>query len=165
MTQWIAPESPLQLPVMRVSDADREQAAERLREHWLAGRLDSAELDERSTELWSARTDHELAYALRELPVPAPMQVPAPVEGSGSGSSTIASPILGAVGLALLLVSFGFLSMLVLPLSATAWGLGRSARRRPGGRGRDQATAGMVLGIVGTAVSMLFLTGCAVVLL
>ena len=53
----------------------------------------------------------------------------------------------------------------VLPLSATAWGLGRSARRRPGSRARGPATAGMVLGLLGTVLGVLFLAGWAAIFL
>ncbi len=74
--------------------------------------------------------------------------------------------MLGVIGLATLLLSFGFYSILALPLSATAWGLGRSARRSShGGESwRSSAQAGEVLGIVGTALSFIFLAGCAAVI-
>lgn len=153
MTQW----SPSRRPVMRVSDAEREQAAALLREHWLAGRLDAAEFDERASEVWAARTDRELALALRELPA-ATFRPPA---DRGDSTAAVASLVLGIVGLTLFTISFGFLFLLVLPLSVTAWGLGRGVRRRPGARGRGQATAGMVLGMLGTALSVLWVGGCA----
>jgi hypothetical protein len=160
MTQWTAPEV-AQPPIMRVSDAEREQAAALLREHWLAGRLDASELDERSTEVWGARTDAELAFALRELP--------AAHRGAGrersDSTSAIASLVLGIAGVTLFMMSFGLLALLALPLSATAWGLGRSVRRRPDSGGHGQATAGLVLGALGTALSVLFLAAFAAVLL
>jgi len=162
MTQWTAPEFASQPQLLRVSDAEREQAAALLREHWLAGRLDAGELDDRSSEVWGARTDRELAFALRELPALRPGSPPA---RGGESSSAITSLVLGIVGATLFLVTFGLGSIVALPLSATAWGLGRSARRRPGAPGRGQATAGLVLGALGTALSVLFLSGCALVLL
>lgn len=63
------------------------------------------------------------------------------------------------------LVSFGLLAVLALPCSATAWGLGRSVRRKSGAAGNGQATAGVVLGIVGTALSVILLGGCAAIFL
>ena len=161
MTQWTAPEV-THPPITRASDAEREQAAALLREHWLAGRLDATELGDRSTEVWSARTDRELAFALRELP--APHSVPVRPERSDS-TSAIASLVLGICGVTLFMLSFGLLAVLALPLSATAWGLGRGVRRRPDSGSRGQATAGLVLGALGTALSVLFLGGCAAVLL
>jgi hypothetical protein len=136
---------------IRVSDADRERAAVLLREHWMAGRLDSVEFDERCAEVYGARTDFELGRAMRELP----MVMPAPAPDSSAATTAL---ILGIVGLVLFAVSFGFLSTLTLPVSATAWGIGRSARRRgvPG-----PAKTGMVLGMIGTALSLVALGGCA----
>jgi hypothetical protein len=57
---------------MRVSDADRERVAERLREHFAAGRLTSEELDERVTAALGAKTAGELQSVLADLPEPAP---------------------------------------------------------------------------------------------
>ncbi len=53
---------------MRASDADRELAAARLREHFAAGRLTYAELDERLTVALSARTAGDLRGLLTDLP-------------------------------------------------------------------------------------------------
>jgi hypothetical protein len=71
---------------MRVSDADRERVAERLREHFAAGRLTSEELDERVTAALGAKTAGELQTVLSDLPEPAPAgpqpgQVPPPWAG------------------------------------------------------------------------------------
>jgi Flp pilus assembly protein TadB len=57
---------------MRVSDADRERVAERLREHFAAGRLTSEELDERVAAALGAKTTGELKVVLADLPEPAP---------------------------------------------------------------------------------------------
>jgi Domain of unknown function (DUF1707) len=58
---------------MRVSDADREQVAERLREHFAAGRLTSEELDERLTAALNAKTVRDLRAVMADLPEPAPV--------------------------------------------------------------------------------------------
>jgi hypothetical protein len=55
---------------MRVSDADREQVAERLREHFAAGRLTSDELDERVAAALSAKTVGDLRAVMADLPEP-----------------------------------------------------------------------------------------------
>jgi DUF1707 SHOCT-like domain len=47
---------------MRASDAEREQAAEALREHYTAGRLTSEELDERLDAVYKTTTVPELEH-------------------------------------------------------------------------------------------------------
>lgn len=57
-------------PAIRVSDAEREQAAFELREHCAAGRLTLEELSERLDETYAARSRQELERVTRELPAP-----------------------------------------------------------------------------------------------
>ena len=54
---------------MRVSDEQREQAAQELREHFAAGRLTEDELDERVDAVYAAKTDEELQAARADLPI------------------------------------------------------------------------------------------------
>jgi hypothetical protein len=61
---------------MRVSDSDREQVAERLREHFAAGRLTSEELDERVDAALKAKTVGELRAVMADLPEPGPVGPP-----------------------------------------------------------------------------------------
>jgi hypothetical protein len=56
------------MPELRVSDAERERAAQSLREHFAAGRLSEEELDERVQAAYRARTVTELASLLDDLP-------------------------------------------------------------------------------------------------
>ncbi|MFI7111493.1 DUF1707 domain-containing protein [Nonomuraea sp. NPDC050227] len=67
------PEHPDLIPArpVRPSDEDREQAARRLQEAAAAGRIELAELDQRLGEIYTARTQGELAHAGRDLPEPA----------------------------------------------------------------------------------------------
>jgi hypothetical protein len=58
---------------IRVSDADRERVAERLREHYAAGRLSADELDERISAALSAKTFGDLRAVLIDLPEPGPI--------------------------------------------------------------------------------------------
>jgi hypothetical protein len=69
---------PAALGQLRVGDADREAVAHQLSEHHAAGRLTLAELEERLTTVWSARTGNELAAPLVDLPTstPPPMTPP-----------------------------------------------------------------------------------------
>jgi Domain of unknown function (DUF1707) len=62
-------------PDLRASDAEREEAAARLREHAAEGRLTVDELDERCARAYAARTVGELAALFTDLPAPAPAPV------------------------------------------------------------------------------------------
>jgi hypothetical protein len=55
-------------PALRASDADRERAADRLREHAGAGRITPDELSDRLDVVYAARTTGELEAVLRDLP-------------------------------------------------------------------------------------------------
>ena len=54
---------------LRVADADREQLASELREHMLAGRLSSAEFEERLERAYRATTRGELDALRADLPI------------------------------------------------------------------------------------------------
>jgi hypothetical protein len=58
---------------IRVSDADRERAAARLREHFAEGRLAQEELDERLSAALGAKTAADLRRVMVDLPGPAPV--------------------------------------------------------------------------------------------
>lgn len=66
------PDPLVPLPLPRIGDSERERAAEALREHYAAGRLDAAEHEERLTAALSARTQPELDVLFRDLPAPWP---------------------------------------------------------------------------------------------
>jgi len=53
---------------VRVSDQERERAAQELREHFAAGRLTEEELDDRVQRAYSARTAQELRALRADLP-------------------------------------------------------------------------------------------------
>jgi len=55
-------------PQLRASDADREQLAEELRAHAVAGRIDTDELEERLQGAYGARTLGDLDELRRDLP-------------------------------------------------------------------------------------------------
>lgn len=66
-----------EVPDVRVSDAEREQVADRLRDAAGEGRLDPHELDERLGRAYAARTRAELSPLTADLP-PAPVAAPGP---------------------------------------------------------------------------------------
>jgi hypothetical protein len=66
---------PEQPPQLRIADADRDRAVDRLRAAASEGRLDPDELEERVTKALAARTQGELDQLTADLPAP---HVPAP---------------------------------------------------------------------------------------
>lgn len=71
---------PARADQLRMSDADRDQAAAALGEHYAQGRITTEEHAERLDRIWSARTRAELAPLFADLPAPGPLTPPpAPV--------------------------------------------------------------------------------------
>lgn len=70
---------------LRVSDADRDQAAAELGEHYQAGRLDQEEFDERLTAALRARTRGELDQLLDDLPAARRPDPPLPSGHAAAG--------------------------------------------------------------------------------
>jgi hypothetical protein len=138
-----------------VSDREREYTVGLLRGHWLSGRLTADEFEQRVGEAWRARFSSDLWHALRALPVDGP--APAPRVKSGTAAASL---VLGIAALCLLVMSFGLLFLITLPMSVTAWALGREARRSGAPKGR----AGAAIGIAGTAAGLLLFAGCAALL-
>ncbi len=58
---------------IRVSDADRDRIAARLRDHFAEGRLTQEELDERISAALSAKTFGDLRRVMVDLPEPEPV--------------------------------------------------------------------------------------------
>jgi len=61
-------DSPDRRPDLRISDTDRDRAAEVLREAHAEGRISIDELDERLTSVYSAKTFADLVPVTRDLP-------------------------------------------------------------------------------------------------
>jgi hypothetical protein len=61
-------DSPAQRPDLRISDTDRDRAAEVLREAHAQGRITVDELDERLTSVYNAKTFADLVPVTRDLP-------------------------------------------------------------------------------------------------
>ena len=63
---------------LRMSDAEREQAAAALGEHYAQGRLTTEEHMERLDRIWAAKTRSELHPIFRDLPGPGAPTPPQP---------------------------------------------------------------------------------------
>ena len=77
--------------LMRVSDSDREQAADVLREAAGQGRISLDELDERLESAYAAKTYADLAAVTHDLPTSGRMPVP-PVQGPAQVSRIGGTP-------------------------------------------------------------------------
>ena len=98
---------------IRVSDAERDQAAAELSEHYQAGRLTLEEFDDRSSLALRARTGSDLVALFADLPttvVPASMipagpagQVPADLGGGRAGGLPIGRVVIACVIAAIVL--------------------------------------------------------------
>jgi hypothetical protein len=65
-------------PGLRVGDAERNQVAEALSQHYTDGRLDANELKERLDQAMGAKTRGDLTGLLTDLPPLAPPSAPPP---------------------------------------------------------------------------------------
>jgi Domain of unknown function (DUF1707) len=102
---------------MRASDADRDAVVSDLGEHFQAGRVTAAELDERTGRALTARTWGELRELLTDLPATRPAP-PTPAAGSPSARpllspGRVAPPIMAGLAVA----------ALVLVVAYGGWGL------------------------------------------
>src|SRR4051812_34846266 len=148
-----------QQPQLRASDADREAAAERLRQACLEGRLDSDELDQRLGEAYAARWTTDLQRLTADVtPTPAPAPPPAPyaypppaaAETNGLAIASLTAGILwlGWLG-SIAAVIFGHVALAQI--------------KRSNGRetGQGLAIAGLVLGWFGVGTLLLILLAAA----
>lgn len=71
------------LPEIRIGTAEREQAMQRLSDHFAAGRLSVAEFDERSAVVTAALTRGDLDKVFVDLPEPAPVATAPATRDSG----------------------------------------------------------------------------------
>jgi hypothetical protein len=142
-------------PGLRASDADREAAAERLRQACLEGRLDSDELDQRLGEAYAARWTGDLERLTADVtPLPAPVPPPAPY-------GYPPQPARETNGLAIASLTAGILWLGWLgSIAAVIFGhVALSQIRRSGGResGKGMAVAGLVLGYLGIGTLLLIM--------
>ena len=106
MTERITPDQ------LRLSDAERDQAARLLGEHYVAGRLTLEEHGERTSAVYTARTRGELPPLFTDLPGDTPWtSLASPVRtrvgvprGHGAPRRAPVPTVLGVLGALLLLV-------------------------------------------------------------
>jgi Domain of unknown function (DUF4190)/Domain of unknown function (DUF1707) len=130
---------------LRASDADRDKVQGLLNEAYAQGRLTQAEWEQRANVLGGPVTYADLDRMTADL-VPRPYPGPVPLQ-QGTNGMAIASLVCGIGQL------FFF-----LPAGIAAVILGHMARsriRRTGEQGDGMAVAGLILGYIGIALSVL----------
>ena len=128
---------------LRIGDAEREQAAAALGEHYAQGRLSVDEHAERLDRIWSARTRADLRPVFRDLPGwygPATPVSPSPARRSAYWSTGMApfhrglpSPVLVVLTVLLVLTVVTHLPLILAGALVVFFVLGR---RRGGVRAR-----------------------------
>ncbi|MDQ1445513.1 MAG: hypothetical protein QOI20_1977 [Acidimicrobiaceae bacterium] len=78
-------------PDIRVSDAERNEVVDFLRQHCSEGRLTLEEFSDRVGDVFAARTRRELDAVMTDLPVPVEWQSPA-ASSSGAASEAVYEP-------------------------------------------------------------------------
>ena len=132
---------PVPAGLLRVGDAERQQAVSALGEHYAAGRLDQDEYDTRVQTAYASRTRVDLQGLFGDLPEPAPFR-PLPAPGwqdgrvaRGRPSGRRPRPVLAGVPvfpvlLVLAVVASALSRFPVFPIVLFLWfGLGRRVWR------------------------------------
>jgi len=138
---------------MRASTADRDRAVELLTRAYTEGRLDKDEHDARVERAMTATTFAELDAVVVDLPgagPPAPMPV-APPQYAKTNALAITSLICG-------IAQFMFGPLATVP-AVVCGHMARSQIRRTGEQGAGMALAGLILGWVGVAFTVLVVVG------
>ncbi len=128
---------------LRMSDAEREEAAAELGEHYAQGRLDHAEHAERLDRVWAARTHGDLAPVFRDLPGHrrAPARPWAGARPATAWRRGLPTPVVVVLGVLLVVTVLTHLPVIVLGLLlwlvVSSRGHRRDARRQPAAGGRQ----------------------------
>ena len=116
-------------PALRIGDVERATACDALADHFAAGRLDPAELEDRLARAMAARSAPELAALFRDLEPRrrvAPVPTPVPSETVSSAVPVLASVLVmalllaGGMLMALGVYSFAFFVAALVGGTATA---------------------------------------------
>lgn len=127
------------VPEIRIGTAEREQAMQRLSDHFAAGRLSVAEFDERSAVVAAALTRGDLDQVFTDLPEPALAAAAVPAErGSGFLDEwpERLMAVIPIVAVILFFVTGSWLWFLAIPLAGALLFGGRHEHRQRGRRQR-----------------------------
>jgi len=126
-------------PVLRIGDAEREEAARELGEHYALGRISTDEHADRLERIWAARTSADLAPVFADLPRPEPAR-PAPTfrdrvrawaPQPGSLSGSLPGPLRLLAFVVLFVLAVTHLPILLVALLVYVLVVRRAGHRRP----------------------------------
>ncbi|MET8874929.1 DUF1707 domain-containing protein [Nocardia sp. NPDC004604] len=130
------------VPEIRIGTAEREQAMQRLSDHFAAGRLSVAEFDERSAAVAAALTRGDLDKVFVDLPGPTPVAaVPAKRDGFLDEWPERVMAVIPILAVILFFATGSWLWFLAIPLAGALLFGNRhehQQRRRPRRRGRRE---------------------------
>ncbi len=122
---------------LRIGDAEREEAAHELGEHFALGRITADEHGERLEQIWAARTSADLAPAFADLPRPrptpsAPAAAPTPRGGwRGGPLPRVPFPIKLLIALVAVVLVFTHLPWILVALLVYLFVIRRFSHRHP----------------------------------
>ena len=157
MTYWTGPGHRLAADgraQLRASDADRDRAAEVLKSGYADGRLTKEEYDVHLNQVYEARTNAELMSVTSQLPGGGvALYAPEPPPRTNP-------PRTNPLAVAALVCGIGqFFTLGLGTIPAVILGhMSHRQIRRTGEQGRGMATAGLVLGWIGVALWVIFIT-------
>ena len=145
-------------PALRASDADRDAVAERLRVAAVDGRIDAEELEQRLSEVYSARWVADLDRLVADVSPPPP-PAPLPPPPYGAYQPTVVYPTTNGLAVASLVAGFLWLGWFGSILAVIFGHIAIGQIKRSGGResGTGLAIGGLVLGYMGVATLLLVL--------
>lgn len=119
-------------PQLRIGDAEREQAAAALGEHFAAGRLSAEEHGDRLDRVWAARTRADLAPVFGDLPGSGSTanRVARAGRGYWNGGSGFPPPLLLVLGVLITLSVLTHLPLVLLGLGVWVFVASRRRHRR-----------------------------------
>jgi hypothetical protein len=148
----------------RASDADRDAAAERLRQASVEGRIDGEELEQRLAEVYRSVTVSDLDRQLLDILPPPPPAPPAPVyQQYYQPVPYTPQPTTNGLAVAALVAGIFWIWWLGSVLAVVFGHVALNQIDKSGGRetGRGMAIAGLVLGYIGVAVLAVVLISVA----
>ena len=137
---------------LRASDADREQAVDRLRTAAMEGRLDSEELEQRIQAAYASKFCSELSGLTADV-TPAAPPAPAPAPAPSRPTFVAPTPSTNGFAIASLICAVAWFLWLGSALAVVFGHVALRQIKANGGaqRGRGLAIAGLVLGYLGLA--------------
>jgi hypothetical protein len=140
-------------PALRASDADRESVAATVRQACVDGRIDSEELEERLSAVYSARWVGELDRIVADVSPPPPPPPPVPAPYPYAAPAPYVAQTTNGLAVASLVAGFFWLGWLGSILAVIFGHIALTQIKESGGRegGSGLAIAGLCLGYLGIA--------------